>query len=92
MRYIKQGRMAELGPATERSEKEPGWENRRRKTPEEGCSTTLVAALTPSIEPNGAYLSDCQLGDPKHTVFDVELEEKLWKLSETLIGNTFGSV
>lgn len=58
------------------------------KTLAQGCSTTLVAALDPSI-PNGAYLFDCQVAEPKQEGLDVERAEKLWKQSETLVGQQF---
>lgn len=63
------------------------------KSLEQGCSTTLVAALDPSIEEyNGAYLNHGDLSestvkenfeDPK------EMKRKLWELSEKLVGEKF---
>ncbi|KZV90157.1 NAD(P)-binding protein [Exidia glandulosa HHB12029] len=54
----------------------------------QGCSTSLVAALDPSV-PNGAYLFDCQVETPKAEGLDKEKAEKLWKLSEKLVGQQF---
>lgn len=62
----------------------------RRKNLEDGCSTTLVAALTPaSASENGSYLADCQVGNPKATTKNTEAAEKLWALSEKLVGERF---
>lgn len=63
------------------------------KTLEQGCSTTLVAALDPSIESvNGAYLRDGNVAKDPLPEFarGVENEEKLWRLSEELVGEKFG--
>jgi NAD(P)-dependent dehydrogenase (short-subunit alcohol dehydrogenase family) len=63
-----------------------------RKTLEQGCATTLVAALDPSIAGHsGAYLEDGNISQtvlPVH-VLDEEEAEKLWKLSEKLVGQEF---
>ncbi|EJD37537.1 NAD(P)-binding protein [Auricularia subglabra TFB-10046 SS5] len=66
----------------------------KEKTVEQGASTTLVAALDPALEThNGAYMVDCQVAE-----FDCEaarredLSEKLWTLSEKLIGEPFRCV
>ncbi|KZV90628.1 WW domain-containing oxidoreductase [Exidia glandulosa HHB12029] len=88
-RYLTPEREAAREALLNRIANEPNWEDRRRKSPEEGASTTLVAALTPDLEPNGAYLSDCQLGNPKNTVYNAEVERQLWELSERLVGQTF---
>ena len=83
------------------------------KTPQQGCSTTLVAALDPSIdckysdytssfEPaninrfllqafSGSYLMDGDVAkeQPPASVTDPALAEKLWILSEKLVGQKF---
>ncbi|KAL4878156.1 hypothetical protein BJY04DRAFT_229895 [Aspergillus karnatakaensis] len=60
------------------------------KTQEEGVATTLVAALSPDLEDhNGAYLSDCQVTDVREYAKGPELVERLWKVSEELVGETF---
>ena len=64
------------------------------KTPQQGASTTLVAALDPKLgkpEKDGAgvYLSDCQIGTaPPHAV-DSSDAEKLWEISEGLVKEKF---
>jgi hypothetical protein len=60
------------------------------KTHSEGAATTLVAALDPNIaDRSGAYLCDCKVDheDPwaEHAKL-MENAEKLWALSEKLLG------
>lgn len=60
-----------------------------RKTVQQGCATTLVAALDPRIlDSNGSYLSDgiVQAEQPSFAAEDIE---GLWKLSEELVGEEF---
>ncbi|KAL2260850.1 hypothetical protein VTK26DRAFT_5032 [Humicola hyalothermophila] len=60
------------------------------KTPDEGTSTTLVAALDPALNDiKGLYLSDCQFKDPFDHAKDSVAAEKLWKLSERLVNQEF---
>lgn len=64
------------------------------KTLEQGCSTTLVAALDPDLtapdnKGNAIYLDDCHLEEPAPFVRDPVAAEKLWKLSEKLVGRGF---
>ncbi|EJD37535.1 NAD(P)-binding protein [Auricularia subglabra TFB-10046 SS5] len=63
----------------------------KEKTLEQGASTTLVAALDPAFaEHNGAYMSDCQVAPVGcEAASRADLAEKLWKLSEKLIGEPF---
>lgn len=62
------------------------------KTGAEGASTTVYAALDPVLaaEHNGAYLEDCHVAE---TLCDgakiPDAPEKLWRLSETLVNETF---
>lgn len=58
------------------------------KNLEQGCSTTLVAALDPDME-DGAYLTDCNITEPKPWAKDDENVFKLWELSERLVGEKF---
>ncbi|KAL1885397.1 hypothetical protein Plec18167_000890 [Paecilomyces lecythidis] len=56
----------------------------------QGASTILVAALDPSIEAqSGAYLDDCQIGTAAEYAQNKENSEKLWKLSEEIVGQKF---
>ncbi|AEO58418.1 hypothetical protein MYCTH_2305728 [Thermothelomyces thermophilus ATCC 42464] len=60
------------------------------KTPDEGSSTTLVAALDPALnEVKGFYLSDCQYTEPSAHAKDAAAADRLWKLSEELVGEKF---
>lgn len=58
-----------------------------------GTATTLYAALDPSlVEHSGAFLSDCTIYNDTpmapHAVGE-DKEDKLWALSEKLIGEKF---
>lgn len=85
------------------------------KTLDQGCSTTLVAALDPALNgkltllysrvgpgpyafvdnidicigTKGLYLVDCQVADPCYWAKDEVAAERLWKLSEEIIGEKF---
>lgn len=55
----------------------------------QGAATTVVAAFSPSISENsGSYLSDCQISNESAQEFakDEEIAQKLWKLSEEMVG------
>ena len=56
----------------------------------QGIATTLVAALDPRIEAqSGMYMADCQPQETYEYAESVEGAEKLWKLSEELVGEKF---
>ncbi|EAA35201.2 NAD(P)-binding protein [Neurospora crassa] len=66
------------------------------KTVQQGCATTLRAALDPELEKageDGVFLSDCQFTkDPELVApraLDEEDAERLWGLSEELVGEKF---
>ncbi|KAI5861518.1 retinol dehydrogenase 13 [Durotheca rogersii] len=60
------------------------------KTPDEGASTSLVAALDPALnERAGLYLADCQFFPAAEHARDPKIAERLWKLSEELIREKF---
>jgi NAD(P)-dependent dehydrogenase (short-subunit alcohol dehydrogenase family) len=60
------------------------------KSMEQGIATTLVAALDPRIEPqSGMYMADCQPQKTYEYAESLEGAEKLWKLSEKLVGEKF---
>ncbi|KAF7504526.1 hypothetical protein GJ744_002146 [Endocarpon pusillum] len=69
----------------------------KRKNLEQGSSTTLVAALDPGLlagnvdEGSGLYLDDCQIGNQADWAKDPRAAERLWQLSEKLVGQTFDS-
>lgn len=68
-----------------------------RKTLQQGCATTLRAALDPSLgleeEDDGVYLNDCQITKDPYWVagwsLDKDSAEKLWAVSEELVGEKF---
>ncbi|KAG4438296.1 hypothetical protein IFR05_006231 [Cadophora sp. M221] len=63
-----------------------------QKTLEQGCATTLIAALDPELETfSGDYLNDGDISKVKVRDYATSLEnqEKLWKLSEELVGEKF---
>ncbi|KAL2753165.1 hypothetical protein ACRALDRAFT_2021589 [Sodiomyces alcalophilus JCM 7366] len=64
-------------------------------TPDEGTATHVYACFDPAIAANnGSYLEDCQLVDPwtdrvKPWATSPSEAERLWKLSEQLVGQEF---
>lgn len=63
------------------------------KTHSQGAATTLLAALDPTIATkNGAYLADCSV-DHESPLAEhaqgVSNAERLWELSERLVGQKF---
>jgi NAD(P)-dependent dehydrogenase (short-subunit alcohol dehydrogenase family) len=63
----------------------------KRKSLEAGAATTVWAALAPELEgKGGAYLQDCEVSkaDAEWTR-DPDAAERLWKLSEELVGTPF---
>jgi NAD(P)-dependent dehydrogenase (short-subunit alcohol dehydrogenase family) len=64
----------------------------RWKSIPQGASTTVIAAFDPSIaERSGAYLNDGKVDDEavKAYAIDEGNAEKLWALSEKLVGEKF---
>ncbi|KAH8681194.1 putative retinol dehydrogenase 12 [Xylariales sp. PMI_506] len=64
------------------------------KTTQEGCATTLRAALDPGlVDQEGVYLKDVNLSTDEAVVkgwaTDPELAEQCWALTEELIGEKF---
>lgn len=77
-----------LKAATEKFVKsKPGY---HIKDLEDGCSTSLVAALDPSLEQKEIFLADCQAANwcPPYCT-DLEKADRLWVLSEQLVGQVF---
>jgi NAD(P)-dependent dehydrogenase (short-subunit alcohol dehydrogenase family) len=61
------------------------------KTLEQGCATSIVAAIEPEIErESGKYLNDCNVEEVPEYARSEENAEKLWDLSEKLVGQKFG--
>jgi NAD(P)-dependent dehydrogenase (short-subunit alcohol dehydrogenase family) len=65
------------------------------KTLEEGCATTLRAALDPFLEERegSCYLDDCQVVEVgenlKAYAIDGEDAERMWRMSEEMVGEKF---
>lgn len=60
------------------------------KNIEQGVATTIRAATDPEIaEDSGSYMVDCQVEDVREYAKDKEMVEKLWALSEQLVGEKF---
>ncbi|KAI1383742.1 retinol dehydrogenase 13 [Hypoxylon trugodes] len=60
------------------------------KNCDQGASTTLVAAVDPALNvPSGLYLADCQFFPSADHAKDPSTAERLWHLSEDLIGEKF---
>ncbi|KAI0885485.1 NAD(P)-binding protein [Annulohypoxylon maeteangense] len=86
---------ANLRKADQELGNKEGWSAFKPKSTQAGAATHVFAAFSPSLKDyNGAYLQDCQVADPwVHTVkpwatSSIEAE-KLWKLSEKLVGQEF---
>lgn len=69
-----------------------------RKTLQQGCSTTLRAALDPELETvisdgkESCYLVDCQIVIDSRVAeyaIDQNNARKLWEISEEMVGETF---
>ncbi|KAK0710328.1 retinol dehydrogenase 13 [Lasiosphaeria miniovina] len=71
------------------------WEEFKAKTPEQGVATHVYAAFHPELKTHsGAYLQDSHIADPwvdtvKPWGTSLVEAEKLWKLSEKLVGQEF---
>lgn len=63
------------------------------KSKEQGASTQLVAALDPKLneweKSTGYYLDNCQFAFAMPWATDEAIAEKLWKLSEEIVGEKF---
>ncbi|KAI9369638.1 putative short-chain dehydrogenase [Aspergillus egyptiacus] len=72
-----------------------GWKEFDAKPLERGAATHVYAAFDPCLKPNnGAYLIDCHVADPladtvKSWAVSSFEAERLWRLSEKLVGQEF---
>jgi flagellum-specific peptidoglycan hydrolase FlgJ len=60
----------------------------------QGAATSLVAALDPKLAPaskdgDGVYLQDCHIAETARWATDPVAAEKLWSVSEELVGEKF---
>jgi hypothetical protein len=64
----------------------------RGKTVPQGCATTLVAALDPTLG-DGVYLADCEITiDPARInpwALDEDNADRCWNMSEECVGEKF---
>jgi NAD(P)-dependent dehydrogenase (short-subunit alcohol dehydrogenase family) len=62
-----------------------------RKTVEQGAATSVWAATAPELDAaGGTYLADCQVSDDHaRWALDPESADRLWTLSEELVGQQF---
>lgn len=60
------------------------------KSVPQGAATSVFAAVDPSMEGvGGRYLEDAGFGDPAPWSIDADAAERLWAMSEELVGETF---
>ncbi|PMD37074.1 NAD(P)-binding protein [Hyaloscypha variabilis F] len=60
------------------------------KTGDQGAATAVVAAFDPKLnDVLGGYLADCQLAPAAEFATDPKIAERLWDLSEELVGEKF---
>ncbi|KAI9656045.1 MAG: hypothetical protein M1821_005106 [Bathelium mastoideum] len=86
------GQSTSSNPVPLAAEEADAVQRAKRKTVDQGCATILVAALDPRIESSsGAYLEDGKVvEDGLVSWMDRDGEaERLWQLSETLVGEKF---
>jgi hypothetical protein len=84
--------LLEEGLARAKAAEEREYQRDPLKTLQQGCATSLVAALDPEIEgKNGSYLVDGDIAKfgPPEWAESVENQERLWGLSEELVGEGF---
>lgn len=62
------------------------------KNHDQGNATTLVAAFDPALNKpqEKIFLADCRFEDVKDYAKDKHIAERLWQLSESLIGESDG--
>jgi NAD(P)-dependent dehydrogenase (short-subunit alcohol dehydrogenase family) len=77
--------------AIEAAQKEdPNFQVPVRKTLQQGCATQLRAALDPElVKDSGAYLDHCQIFDSDLNRGAFQSVDRLWDLSEKMVGTTF---
>ncbi|MEZ5245534.1 MAG: SDR family NAD(P)-dependent oxidoreductase [Acidimicrobiales bacterium] len=90
-RHMGAGDMEELGArASRRASSGAGGGLPSFKTVEQGAATSVFAAVDPSLEGiGGRYLDDVEFAEPEAWATDPEAAERLWAMSESLVGETF---
>jgi len=60
------------------------------KSIDEGAATLVVSGFDPRLSDEaGVYLDDCQMRRPSKWASDIDKAERLWALSEELVGEKF---
>jgi NAD(P)-dependent dehydrogenase (short-subunit alcohol dehydrogenase family) len=59
------------------------------KSVEAGAATTVWAVVASLESSGGSYLEDCSVGSPAAWASDLDAAERLWSLSDALVGETF---
>ncbi|PGH06229.1 hypothetical protein AJ80_08198 [Polytolypa hystricis UAMH7299] len=68
----------------------PNFELSEPRSLQEGCATSLIAALDPVLESHsGAYLNDGQISTQAEHAQGLDNAAKLWKLGESIVGQDF---
>ncbi|KAL7928803.1 hypothetical protein V8C35DRAFT_317078 [Trichoderma chlorosporum] len=63
------------------------------KSPDQGAATSIFAAFDPSLNVESSiYLEDCHDGVPEAYASDLDLAARLWKLGESIVGQSFSLV
>ncbi|KAH7321568.1 hypothetical protein BKA65DRAFT_568407, partial [Rhexocercosporidium sp. MPI-PUGE-AT-0058] len=63
------------------------------KTADQGAATLVVAGFDPALDvSDGVYLHDCQMRRPSKWAVDSGFAERLWRVSEELVGEKFDVV
>jgi NAD(P)-dependent dehydrogenase (short-subunit alcohol dehydrogenase family) len=90
-RHMGEGDMEELGVrAARREDAGTGGGLPRFKSIEQGAATSVMAAVAPALDGvGGRYLDDADFGEPAGYAIDPDAAERLWSLSETLVGESF---
>jgi hypothetical protein len=92
--FAKEGLLEEGIARAKAAEEKEGreWKRDPQKSLQQGCSTSLVAALDPELDDkNGKYLVNGDVTEfpPPEYATSVENQEKLWEESEVLVGERF---
>jgi len=63
------------------------------KDARQGAAPALIAAFDPALSdpntPHGLYLVECQFGTAANFAVDPKTAERLWELSERVVGEKF---
>jgi NAD(P)-dependent dehydrogenase (short-subunit alcohol dehydrogenase family) len=91
-RHMGEGDMEELGArAAQREAAGTGGGLPAFKTVEQGAATSVFAATSPTLEGvGGRYLDNVEVAQPAAWATDADAAERLWAMSESFVGESFG--